>query len=99
MSGYAAGREMVEALMGAELAHRQAKEGGDQRPLREREIETRTDAVMNEREAMAIVHYEKQGEIIAAELRVLAARRGGVRRPMPLPLPAIGRARRSGPAR
>ena len=35
-SGYASGKEMIEALIGAERAHRQAKEGGDTRNMRER---------------------------------------------------------------
>lgn len=93
MSGYATGRQMVEALIGAELAHRQAKEGGDQRPLRVRAIQTETDAEMNamvgdplgdgtiEREALAAVNSEKQGEVMASELRAISRRTG--QRPTP----------------
>lgn len=93
MSGYATGRQMVEALIGAELAHRQAKEGGDLRPLRVRAIQTETDAEMNamvgdplgdgtiEREALAAVNSEKQGEVMASELRAISRRTG--QRPTP----------------
>lgn len=93
MAGYATGKQMIEALIGAEVAHRQLKEGGDQRTLRNRMIDTETDAEMNrrygdplndgsiEREALAAVHNDKQGEVIASELRVLARTTGN--RPTP----------------
>lgn len=93
MAGYATGKQMIEALIGAEVAHRQLKEGGDQRTLRNRMIDTATDAEMNrrygdplndgsiEREALAAVHNEKQGEVISSELRVLARTTGN--RPTP----------------
>lgn len=92
-SGFASGKAMVEALMGAEIAHRQAVEGGDKRSMRERTIAGEVDAVMQarygdplndgtiEREALEAVHNEMQGEVIAAEIRVLARRTG--RRPTP----------------
>ena len=92
-SGFASGKAMVEALMGAEIAHRQAVEGGDQRSMRERTIAGEVDAIMQarygdplndgtiEREALEAVHNEMQGEVIAAEIRVLARRTG--RRPTP----------------
>lgn len=93
LAGYATGKQMIEALIGAEITHRQLKEGGDQRTLRNRMIDTETDAEMNrrygdplndgsiEREALAAVHNEKQGEVIASELRVLARKTGN--RPTP----------------
>lgn len=92
-SGFASGKQMVEALMGAEIAHRQAVEGGDKRSMRERTISSEVDAIMQarygdplndgtiEREALEAVHNEMQGEVIAAEIRVLARRTG--RRPTP----------------
>lgn len=88
MSGFATGREMIDALIGAEMVQRHAREGGDQRSMREREIETATDAEMNrrfgdplndgsiEREALAAVHNDMQGEVIASEIRVLGRRTG-----------------------
>lgn len=90
---YSSGKDMIEALIGAERAHRQAREGGDQRSMRERAIETATDAEMNrrygdplndgsiEREALAAVHSDMQGEVIASELRVLSRKTGS--RPTP----------------
>jgi hypothetical protein len=95
-SGYASGKAMIEALIGAERAHRQAKEGGDKRPMRERAIDTAADAEMNrrwgdplndgsiEREALAAVHSEMQGEVIASEIRVLSRKTG--QRPTPYAL-------------
>ena len=93
MAGYSSGRDMIEALIGAEAAHRQAREGGDQRTLRVRTIAEETDAEMRsrhgdpftdgsiEREALAAVHNEKQGEVFAAEARALARKTG--QRPTP----------------
>lgn len=93
MSGYRSASDMIESLIGAETAHRQAKEGGDPRSMRERAIETATDEEMNrrygdplndgsiEREALAAVQSEQQGEVIAAEIRVLGRNTG--RRPTP----------------
>jgi len=92
-SGYASGGQMIEALIGAEAAHRALKEGGDDRTMRARAIETATDEEMNrrygdplndgsiEREALAAVHSEMQGEVIASELRVLSRKTG--QRPTP----------------
>lgn len=88
MTGYSGATEMIEALIGAERAHRQAKEGGDKRSMRVRAIETATDEEMKrrygdplgdgsiEREAIAAVHSEKQGEVIASELRILSRKSG-----------------------
>lgn len=88
MAGYRSATEMIEALIGAERVHRQAKEGGDQRSMRERAIETATDEEMNrrygdplndgsiEREALAAVESDLQGEVIASEIRVLGRNTG-----------------------
>lgn len=93
MAGFNSGEEMIEALIGAEMAHRQAREGGDRRTLRARIIASEVDAEMNrrygdplndgsiEREALAAVHGEMQGEVIASEIRVLGRQSG--RRPTP----------------
>jgi len=83
-AGYGSGREMIEALIGAERQHRQLREGGDQRTMRARTIEDEVLGEMNrrygdpltdgsiEREALAAVNTEMQGEVIAAETRILA---------------------------
>ncbi|GFM29277.1 hypothetical protein [Novosphingobium sp. PY1] len=93
VSGYASATEMIEALIGAERAHRQAKEGGDQRSMRERAIETATDQEMArrygdplndgsiEREAMEAVQSEMLGEVISSEIRALGRKTG--RGPLP----------------
>ncbi len=87
-SGFATGKDMIETLMGADIVHRQAKEGGDKRSMRERTIDEEVDAVMQarygdvlndgsiEREALEAVHNDMQGDVIAAEIRVLARRSG-----------------------
>ena len=46
MAGYSSGTEMLEALIGVERVHREARDGGDKRSLRERAIETATDEEM-----------------------------------------------------
>ncbi len=93
LSGYASGHEMIEAMIGAEIAHRESVESGDKRTMRERTIETETDAEMArrhgdplndgsiEREALAAVHNEMAGEVIASEIRILARKSGN--RPTP----------------
>ncbi len=82
--GFASGDEMVRALMGLETRRRELKEGGDKRSVREGLIQEETKARMLarygdpftdgsiEEEALAAVHNEKQGELIAADLRILA---------------------------
>lgn len=88
MSGFTSGAEMVRALMGVETARRQLREGGDQRSARQALIDEQTDTLMMERygdpftdgsieeEALAIIHNDQQGEVIASELRVLARSTG-----------------------
>lgn len=88
LAGYATGRQMVEAMIGAERQHQDLREQGDKRSMRQRAIDTETDAEMNrrygdpltdgsiEREALEAVHNEKQGEVFAAELRTLSRKTG-----------------------
>lgn len=88
LSGFTSGEEMVRALMGVETARRQLREGGDQRSARQALIDQEADALMMERygdpftdgsieeEALAIIHNDQQGEVIASELRVLARSTG-----------------------
>lgn len=88
LSGFTSGDEMVRALMGVETARRQLREGGDQRSVRQALIDQEVDALMMERygdpftdgsieeEALAIIHNDQQGEVIAAEMRVLARSTG-----------------------
>lgn len=88
LSGFTSGEEMVRALMGVETARRQLREGGDQRSARQALIDEQTDTLMMERygdpftdgsieeEALAIIHNDQQGEVIASELRALARSTG-----------------------
>lgn len=88
LSGFTSGEEMVRALMGVETARRQLREGGDQRSVRQALIDQQADALMMERygdpftdgsieeEALATIHNDQQGEVIASELRVLARSTG-----------------------
>jgi len=83
MSGFASGDEMVRALMGLESHRRELKEGGDTRSVREGLIQDEAKARMFalygdpftdgsiEEEALASVHNEKQGDLMAADLRIL----------------------------
>lgn len=92
-SGFATGRDMIEAMTAIEIAHRTAREEGDKRGLRERVIEEEVSEIMRqrygdpltdgsiEREALAAVHNDMAGEVIAAEVRVLARKTGN--RPTP----------------
>jgi hypothetical protein len=84
--GYETAREMVASVIGVEVQHKLAREGGDKRSMRERMVQTATDIEMDrrygdplndgsiEREALEAVHNEKQGEVFAAELRILSRR-------------------------
>lgn len=95
-SGFETGDELVRTLMGLEERRKQLREGGDKRSVREVTIAQETDVIMKERygdplndgsiaeEALAAIHNDMQGEVIATELRVLARRTG--RRPTPYAL-------------
>lgn len=88
LSGFTSGEEMVRALMGVETARRQLREGGDQRSARQALIDQQADKLMMDRygdpftdgsieeEALAIIHNDQQGEVIASEMRVLARSTG-----------------------
>ena len=94
MTGFESGQQMIEVLIGAERQHRQAKEGGDQRTMRERMIQQAADAEMQrrhgddpfndgsiEQEAIAAVNNELAGEVLASEIRILSRKTG--QRPTP----------------
>lgn len=84
LSGFRTGDEMVRTLMGIGERTRQLREGGDQRSVLKVIIDEEIQAVMRERhgdpltdgsieeEALAVIHNERQGEVIASELRQLA---------------------------
>lgn len=86
LAGFTSGEDMVRALMGLERQKEQMREAGDRRGVREATIANETNAIMEERygnplddgsieeEALAAVHNEKEGELIAAENRQLARR-------------------------
>ncbi|MFC0204737.1 hypothetical protein [Novosphingobium soli] len=93
LAGYPSATTMLEALIGAERVHRELRENGDKRSMRERAIETATDAEMNrrygdplndgsiEQEALGAVQSEMLGEVISSEIRALGRRTG--RGPLP----------------
>lgn len=84
LAGFTSGEDMVRALMGLERQKEQMREAGDKRGVREATIANEVDRIMSERygnplddgsieeEALAAVHNEKEGELIAAENRQLA---------------------------
>ena len=92
-AGYGSGRNMLDSLIGADRQHRQLREDGDKRTMRQRAIDAAVDTEMVrrhgdpfsdgtiEREAQEAVANDMQGEVIATELRVLA--RGSRNRPTP----------------
>lgn len=87
-AGYASAEEMLNAIIGAEKVQREAKAGGDKRPMRARMIGESVKTEMHrrygdpltdgsiEQEALAAVHDDEQGEVMATELRILARRSG-----------------------
>lgn len=91
MTGFRTGDEMVRTLMAVEA--RKQEMVGDKRSVMNALIDEETAQVMRDRygdplsdgsietEALAAVHNEKQGEVIAAEIRALAQRAG--RKPTP----------------
>lgn len=91
--GLSDGRELVEVLAGMERRRREMREAGDKRTVRQATIEQETRDAMSARygdpfasgeveaEALAAVHNDLQGEVLAAEVRALARRTGG--RPTP----------------
>lgn len=87
-TGFSSGRETVEAIVAIEASHRSAREQGDPRSLRNRVIEEELDAEMRrrygdpltngsiEQEALAAIHSDRAGDVIAAEVRVLGRKSG-----------------------
>lgn len=86
LAGFQSGDEMVRALMGIEQARQTMRGEGDRRSVRERTIADETADIMAQRhgdmlndgsieeEALAAIHNEKEGELIAAENRAMAKR-------------------------
>ena len=84
MAGFASGDEMIKALIGMEDRRIGMRASGDKRSVRQATIDEETDALMMERygdplndgsieeEALAAVHNERQGEVLAMELRQLS---------------------------
>jgi hypothetical protein len=84
--GFRSGDDMIRALIGIEQAKRAMVEEGDSRPVKTRLIEEEVARVMGERhgnplddgsieeEALAAIHNDRQGELIASENRQLAKR-------------------------
>lgn len=78
------GRQLVETLIGLEKQRKELRAAGDKRTVRQATIESEVREVMAERygdpfstgqieeEALAAVHNDLQGEVIAAEVRALA---------------------------
>lgn len=93
MAGLSTAEELVELAMGLETRRREMKAAGDKRPVREATIEQEVDAEMRRRhgdpltdgsiedEALAAVHNDIEGEVLAAEVRALGRRIG--RKPTP----------------
>lgn len=88
LHGFRTGDEMVRALMGIETRKRALVEAGDKRSARQSVIDEETDATMRERhgdplsdgsiqeEALAAIHSDRQGEVIASEIRALSRKTG-----------------------
>lgn len=92
-AGFRSAQSMIDALMRAQSIQTAAEEGGDDRNLKQRTIGERVDRIMRsefgdpmtegqiEQEAIAAVNGEKQGEVLASEIRVLSRTNGS--RPTP----------------
>lgn len=88
MSGFTSADEMVRTLMGVETRRRELRDAGDNRSVRRAMIEQEVGQIMLDRygdpftdgsiqeEALAAVQSDQQGEVLAAELRVLARSTG-----------------------
>lgn len=86
LSGFASGDEMVRTLVTVEERTRALRDAGDQRSVRQILIDEETAAEMQQRhgdplndgsieeDALAAVHNDRQGEVIASELRALSRR-------------------------
>ncbi|WP_198147422.1 LPD3 domain-containing protein [Sphingobium chungbukense] len=88
LSGFASADDMVRTLMGVETRRREMRDAGDERSVRRAMIEQEVSQIMMDRygdpftdgsiqeEALAAVQSDQQGEVLAAELRVLARSTG-----------------------
>lgn len=95
MVGFRTGDELVRTLIGLEQRQREMRDAGDKRSIRQRLIDEEALAEMRDRhgdplndgsieeEALAAVMNERQGEVIASELRTLQRRRRDGRPPTP----------------
>jgi hypothetical protein len=96
MTGFATGDDLVRTLMAIGTRKAEMVAAGDKRSVRQAMIEDETAAIMRDRhgdplsdgsieeEALALVHNDRQGEVIASELRELGRRSN--RRPTPYAL-------------
>lgn len=83
LTGFTGGDEMVRSLMGLEARRKEMRAAGDKRAVRQSVIDEEVRAIMFdrygdplgdgsiEREAREIIHNDRQGDVIAAELRAL----------------------------
>jgi hypothetical protein len=88
MAGFGTPQEMIEALFGIEVTRKEMREAGDKRSVRQAAIDQDVERVMNERygdpftdgtiedEALAYIHNDTAGEVMAAEMRVLSRQTG-----------------------
>lgn len=86
-AGFETGDEMVRMLMGVEARRKEMRAAGDKRSVRDSVIDEETSAITAdrygdplsdgsiEREARELIHNDRQGEVIASELRALSRRR------------------------
>ncbi len=99
LAGFRSGDEMIRALMGVEARRKALRDANDKRSVRDSVIDEETDAIMTdrygdpladgsiEREARELVLGDRQGEVIAAELRALARQRRRASDPVQSPTP------------
>ena len=99
MAGFATADDMVRMLMGIEERRKNLRAAGDQRSVRDALIDQDTDDIMAdrygdplsdgtiEREARELIHNDQAGEVMAAELRVLARQRRRESDPNQAPTP------------
>ncbi|ALJ15366.1 hypothetical protein [Sphingopyxis macrogoltabida] len=88
MAGFGTAEDMIDALLAVEVSRKEMRENGDSRSVRTALIEQEVERIMNERygdpftdgsiedEALAVIHNDAQGEVMAAELRVLGRSTG-----------------------
>lgn len=99
LSGFKTGRDMVEMLMGIEARRVGLRAAEDKRSVRNSVIDEETDVIMAdrygdpladgsiEREARELIHNDRQGEVIATELRALARKARRASDPNQTPTP------------